>query len=345
MLTWQQDSLQQAKKNKKDEFYTQLVDIENELQHYTSVFKNKIVYLNCDNPRTSNFYRYFVDNFTKLQLRKVIATYHISPENLEQNKDNQLRVTEYSIQNTGESPSETSYPLSGDGDFRSTECIEILQKSDIVVTNPPFSLFREFIKQLVKYNKKFIILGNMTASTSKDIFPLFANNKVWYGKSIHSGDREFSVPDNYPLSASGVRIDENGVKYIRVKGVRWFTNIDYNDRHKYIPLTESYNPESYPKYVNFDAINVPKTALIPNDYEGAMGVPVSFLDKYSPDQFEIIGSSRTLALPMIEFAPKDTFPPGGPRFYLRNSDGTYKRLFERIVIKNKYPRPAKREDN
>ena len=175
----------------------------------------------------------------------------------------------------------------------------------------------------------------MTASTSKEIFPLFADNKIWYGKSIHSGDREFAVPKDYPLSASGTRIDDNGVKYIRVKGVRWFTNIEYSDRHVDLQLSEKYNPAKYPKYVNYDAIDVSKTVLIPGDYAGLMGVPVSFLDKYNPDQFEIVGSSRTLSQPMDWFAEKGTYPSGGPRFYLTRSDGTYRRLFERIVIRNK----------
>lgn len=179
-------------------------------------------------------------------------------------------------------------PLHGDGDFRSAECIELLKQADIVVTNPPFSLFREYVAQLIAYNKKFLIIGNQNAITYKEIFPLIKGNKLWLGCSIHSGDREFGVPDDYPLMAANSRIDENGKKYIRVKGVRWFTNLDYKERHEELILYKRYNPEEYPKYDNYDAINVDKTADIPCDYDGVMGVPITFLDKYNPEQFEIV---------------------------------------------------------
>jgi hypothetical protein len=178
--------------------------------------------------------------------------------------------------------------LKGNGDFRSEECVELLKQADIVVTNPPFSLFREYLAQLVKYDKKFIILGNMNAITYKEIFPLIKENKIWFGASIHSGDREFQVPESYPLNAAGSRIDENGNKFIRVKGVRWFTNIDYPQRHEDIILYKRYNSEEYPHYDNYDAINVNATNDIPYDYDGAIGVPITFLDKYNPEQFEII---------------------------------------------------------
>jgi hypothetical protein len=178
--------------------------------------------------------------------------------------------------------------LKGNGDFRSEECVELLKQADIVVTNPPFSLFREYLAQLVKYDKKFIILGNMNAITYKEVFPLIKENKIWFGASIHSGDREFQVPEFYPLNAAGSRIDENGNKFIRVKGVRWFTNIDYPQRHEDIILYKRYNSEEYPHYDNYDAINVNATNDIPYDYDGAIGVPITFLDKYNPEQFEII---------------------------------------------------------
>jgi hypothetical protein len=178
--------------------------------------------------------------------------------------------------------------LKGNGDFRSEECVELLKQADIVVTNPPFSLFREYLAQLVKYDKKFIILGNMNAITYKEVFPLIKENKIWFGASIHSGDREFQVPESYPLNAAGSRIDENGNKFIRVKGVRWFTNIDYPQRHEDIILYKRYNSEEYPHYDNYDAINVNATNDIPYDYDGAIGVPITFLDKYNPEQFEII---------------------------------------------------------
>ena len=179
--------------------------------------------------------------------------------------------------------------LTGDGDFRSDECVEILKEADIVVTNPPFSLFREFVAQLVEYGKQFLIIGNVNAITYKEIFPLIKDNKLWMGYSIHSGDREFRVPDDYPLMAAGYRIDDDGRKYIRVKGVRWFTNLDYTERHTDLELWKSYSPDIYPQFDNYDAINVDATADIPEDYYGVMGVPITFLDKYNPDQFEIIG--------------------------------------------------------
>ena len=178
--------------------------------------------------------------------------------------------------------------LKGDGDFRSSECIELSKQSDIVVTNPPFSLFREYVSPLFRYEKKFIILGNQNAITYKEIFPLIKENKIWLGHSIHSGDREFGVPPTYPLTAASSRIDVNGNKFIRVKGIRWFTNLDYKERHDDLILYKTYSPEEYPKYDNYNAINVDKTTDIPKDYDGYMGVPITFLDKYNPDQFEII---------------------------------------------------------
>jgi hypothetical protein len=179
--------------------------------------------------------------------------------------------------------------LKADGDFRSAESIELLKQADIVVTNPPFSLFRDFITQLDEYDKKFVIIGNVNAITYKETFRLIKENKLWLGASIHSGDREFGVPDDYPLTAASSRIDEDGNKFIRVKGVRWFTNLDYKERYEDLILYKNYAPEEYPKYENFDAINVNKTKDIPSDYDGYMGVPITFLDKYNPEQFEIIG--------------------------------------------------------
>ena len=179
--------------------------------------------------------------------------------------------------------------LKGDGDFRSKECIKLLKQADIVVTNPPFSLFRDYVAQLIEYDKQFLIIGNMNAITYKEIFTLFRENRIWYGASIKSGDREFGIPEHYPLTAATSRIDANGNKYIRVKGVRWFTNLDHKKRHEELILCERYSPEEYPIYDNYNAINVDETALIPMDWDGAMGVPISFFDKHNPDQFEIIG--------------------------------------------------------
>jgi hypothetical protein len=182
--------------------------------------------------------------------------------------------------------------LNSDGDFHSQECIEILKEADIVVTNPPFSLFREYVAQLMEYEKQFLIIGNINAITYKEVFPLVKENKIWLGISIHSGDREFRVPNYYPLDAAGYRVDKDGIKYIRVKGVRWLTNLDYKQRHEDLFLYKTYNSTEYPKYDNYDAININKTEEIPKDYDGIMDIPITFLDKYNPDQFEIIGIDR-----------------------------------------------------
>jgi hypothetical protein len=286
-----------AKTAKKDEFYTQLSDIEKELKHYKDHFKLKTVYLNCDDPRVSNFFHYFSYSFEKLGLKKLIATSYKNQEmNLfSQNDSEQAIWLEYDGAKSGSripDPSEIDVrPLMGDGDFRSDESIELLKQADIVVTNPPFSLFKEYVAQLVAYDKQFIILGNMNAVTYKEIFPLIQNNMMWYGASIKSGDREFGVPSDYPLTAAGSRTDADGNKFVRVKGVRWFTNLDYPERHDELILYKSYDPGLHPTYVNFDAIDIGSVNDIPDDYYGLMGVPISFLDKFNPDQFEIIGNS------------------------------------------------------
>lgn len=322
---------EQAKRGKKDEFYTSLSDIELELKHYTKHFKGKVVYCNCDDPETSNFFRYFSENFKKLALKKLITTGYrnkdaSSIEKKISDKVSYIEYTGYKKQNK---------LLDGDGDFRSAECVALLKQADIVVTNPPFSLFREYVAQLVEHKKQFLILGNMNAVTYNEIFPLFQQNQMWYGPSIRSGDREFRVPDEYPITAAGSRVDEQGNKYIRVKGVRWFTNLTYSGMFENLDLQKNFCPKSYPKYANFDAIEVGKTKDIPFDYYGPTGVPITFLDKYNPRQFEILGSSRTLSQPMSKIAAKDSYQQGGPRFYLPNKDGTYRRMYDRIVIRRK----------
>ena len=306
-------ALHEAKEAKADEFYTQLVDIEKELMHYTDKFEGKVVFCNCDDPYESNFFKYFAMNFNFLKLKKLICTcYDGSPfagEQLdlfsEQNEDTpkhayKVEITEIpDLNNDGavdladvetllKSDRNVLTLLKGNGDFRSDECVELLKQADIVVTNPPFFLFREYVAQLVKYEKKFLIIGNQNAITYKEIFPLIMQNQLWLGCSIHSGDREFRVPPTYPFKAAGCREDELGRKYIRVKGVRWFTNLDYRERHDSLVLYKHYTPEEYPKYDNYDAINVDKTSDIPCDYFEDMGVPITFLDKHSPEQFEII---------------------------------------------------------
>jgi hypothetical protein len=189
----------------------------------------------------------------------------------------------------------------GDGDFRSAECIELLKEADIVVTNPPFSLFREYVAQLMKYEKKFLIIGNVNAITYKEIFPLIKNNSLWFGPSITSGDRKFNVPDYYPLNAAGCGIDSDGRRFIRVKGVRWFTNLDHSKRHEDLILYKSYMPEEYPEYDNYKAINVDKTSEIPMDYDGVMGVPITFLDKYNPEQFELLNCNDYRKTDMVPY--------------------------------------------
>ena len=287
-------NLHKAKDSKKDEFYTQLPDIENELKHYKDHFKGKVVYCNCDDPRMSNFFHYFSYNFEKLGLKKLITTCYKSQDMdlYSKNDSEQAIYLEYNGDKNGDrvpNPEEIGiHYLKGDGDFRSAECIELLKQADIVVTNPPFSLFREYVEQLIKFDKKFLIIGNVNAITYKEIFRLIKQNQLWLGASIHSGDREFGVPTSYPLNSAGFRVDTNGNKFIRVKGVRWFTNLDYKERHEDLILFKTYDPKEYPKYDNYDAINVDKTKDIPMDFDGLMGVPITFLDKYNPEQFEIV---------------------------------------------------------
>lgn len=288
-----------AKKAKKDEFYTQLADIETELKHYREHFKGKTVLCNCDDPRMSNFFYYFVLNFHFLGLKKLITTCYKNqnPDLCSENTSEQAVYLVYEGEDIGIPPNPTIAglvrSLEGDGDFRSKECIAFLEEADIVVTNPPFSLFREYVAQLIKYDKKFIIIGNINAVTYKEIFPLIQRDQVWLGPSIHSGDREFEIPSSYPLEAAGSRTDNEGRRYIRVKGVRWFTNLDFPQRHEELTLYKKYGPEGYPHYDNYDAINVDKVADIPRNYDGVMGVPITYLDKHNPDQFEILGITES----------------------------------------------------
>lgn len=339
------NNLHKAKDSKKDEFYTQLSDIENELKHYKTHFKDKIVYCNCDDPRVSNFFQYFSYNFEALGLKKLITTCYKNQdaELFSQNESEQAIYLEYEGDKNGNQVPDISEigirSLSGDGDFRSAECIELLKQADIVVTNPPFSLFREYVAQLIKYEKKFIIIGNLNAVTYKDIFKLVKENKLWFGKSIHSGDREFRVPNDYPLNAAGSRTDDDGNKYIRVKGVRWYTNLDYLERHEDLLLFKEYTPEEYPTYDNYDAINVDVTKHIPKDYKGAMGVPITFMDKYNPEQFEILGFTHrndpyNLKTKIYSKLDAENFNDlnGSPIIKIGNM---YKFIYMRIIIRNK----------
>ena len=315
-------NLHSAKSNKKDEFYTQLSDIENELRHYRDHFRGKVVYCNCDDPTVSNFYRYFQLNFQFLGLKKLITTCYKSRQfNMFSQHGNEQAV---GIEYTG-GDAEVFY-LKGDGDFRSAECIELLKQADIVVTNPPFSLFREYLPQLIKYEKKFVIIGNKNTITFKEVFPLINENQLWIGNTSMSKDLLFDVPKEYAQEL--VAIKKEGSSYKIVDGVVkgrsqsiWFTNLDHKKRHEELILYKRYSPEEYPRYDNYDAIDVSKTKEIPYDYDGAMGVPISFLDKHNPEQFEIVGLDRPL---MTDLTGKVS------RFWLNG-----KEKYARIVIRNR----------
>ena len=284
--------LKQAKSSKKDEFYTQLSDIERELRHYKEHFKGKTVLCNCDDPRISNFFHFFSYNFERLGLKKLIATCYKNqnPDLFSENKSERAIYLEYSGDKNGNNvpnPEEIGIKhLTGDGDFRSKECIELLKQADIVVTNPPFSLFREYVAQLIQYNKKFIIIGHQNAISYKEIFKLLKENKIWLGYGFHRNMAHF-INKHYEDYASDLDHKEG---MIRVSGIVWFTNVDIEKRHEDLILFKTYhgNEHEYPKYENYDAINVDKTKDIPMDYPGAIGVPITFMDKYNPDQFEII---------------------------------------------------------
>ena len=306
------ERLQQAKKNKKDEFYTQLTDIEKELKHYKDHFKNKIVFCNCDDPKESNFFKYFALNFKFLGLKKLITTHYNKGS-----KSYKLEVAK-DINNDGiiNLDDAIKTPLQGDGDFRSDECIEILKEADIVVTNPPFSLFREYIAQLIEYNKNFVVIGHQNAISYMEIFKLIKENKIWLGYGFKGSAGHFinKYYENYATASD----KKEGM--IRVSGVHWFTNLEIKKRHEDLKLYKTYNEEEYPKYDNYDAINIDKTKEIPIDYDGIMGVPITFMDKYNPEQFEIIGQMATTKVDQFNF--------GYP--YING-----KKKYARILIKNK----------
>lgn len=284
-------NLRKAKNNKKDEFYTQLSDIERELRHYREHFKNKVVYCNCDDPRISNFFHYFSYNFEKLGLKKLITTCYKNQEMdlFSQNDSEQAIYLEYTgdkNQNFVPDPDEIGIKhLKGDGDFRSKESIDLLTQADIVVTNPPFSLFREYVAQLIEHDKRFVIVGHQNAITYREIFKLIKEDKLWLGYGFKGGAGHF-INEHYEDYATATDRKEG---MIRVSGVHWFTNLEINKRHEDLILYKNYTEEEYPNYENFDAINVNKTKDIPVDYNSYMGVPITFLNKYNPDQFEIIG--------------------------------------------------------
>lgn len=279
--------LQHAKKSKSDEFYTQLCDIERELQYYQDCFKDKVVYCNCDDPRISNFFKYFKENFHIFGLKKLIASCYKDQKGIfSLPGDEKGFYCEY----TGDNEPIKYIPFLGSGDFRSSECISLLSNADIVVTNPPFSLFRDFVSLLISHNKQFLIIGNVNAITYKDIFSLIQNNKAWLGVNLGRGISGFIVPEHYKLYGSEVSINSNGQSIVSTNGCLWLTNLDVDHRHENLILTKSYqgNEVYYPKYDNCDGINVNRTQDIPKDYNGLMGVPITFLHKYNPCQFEIV---------------------------------------------------------
>lgn len=279
--------LQKAKRSKSDEFYTQLCDIERELQHYPNCFVGKVVYCNCDDARVSNFYRYFKTNFHTLGLKKLIAScYKVQTYDM---FDNNEHETAFYCVYEGAQKEKIHY-FKGDGDFRGNECLELLQQSDIVVTNPPFSLFREFVSQIVKCRKKFLVIGNVNAITYKEIFELIQQNKIWLGVNLGRGISGFIVPDHYSHYGTEVSINNEGQTIIATNGCLWLTNLTLAQRSEDINLTKVYvgHESFYPKYDNCDGININKTQDIPRDYNGLMGVPITFLHKYNPEQFDII---------------------------------------------------------
>jgi len=307
-------NLHLAKTAKNNEFYTQLPDIERELDHYREHLKGKVIFCNCDDPELSNFWRYFHLNFEKLGIKKLVSTHFVYEDIFKKGETYKL---EYEGGNDSDIMVGVKTILIENGDFRSKECVDILKKSDIVITNPPFSLFKEYVEQLVEYKKKFVIIGSKNAITYKEIFKLIKENKMWLGYGFSNGNAYFRV-DNPRDFSSGVYDPKTGL--VKFRNVGWFTNLDYKERHEDLILYKKYNKKDYPKYDNYDGINVDVTKEIPMDYDGVMGVPITFLDKYNPEQFEIIGIDRYV----------EDNPNYGHRFKLNN-----KETYARLLIKKK----------
>ena len=319
------ENLHAANRAKQDEFYTQLSDIEKELKHYRKHFRGKTVYCNCDDPTISNFFLYFRLNFEKLGLKRLITTCYKNRQTDIFSSHNMEAAA--GVEYVGNETEPAVFQLKEDGDFRSHECIELLKQADIVVTNPPFSLFREYIAQLVEHGKKFVVIGSMNAITYKEVFPLIKSARLWLGHGPAGKDMLFDVPEDYAREL--VRNKKEGSAYRLVDGdikgrlgnAVWFTNLDHKKRHDDLILYKKYSPDEYPKYDNYDAINVEKTDHIPEDYAGEMGVPITFLDKHNPEQFEIIGMDRPL---ITQLTGRQS------RFKIKG-----KEIFARIVIRNR----------
>lgn len=324
-------NLHKAKTAKNDEFYTRLEDIEYELRHYKDHFRGKTVYCNCDDPKVSNFFKYFSLNFEYLGLKKLIASCYRNVDAGKQTdglSDKAVWLEYNGEYGDGTVPTNSSiviHEFDGDGDFRSEESIELLKQADIVVTNPPFSLFREYVAQLMEYEKSFLILGNLNAVTYKEIFPLLKDNQMWLGHK--NGSMTFELPAHAELKASGY-IDEKGRKIQKFGNIAWFTNLDIAKRHDALVLYKTYNAEDYPTYDNYDAIEVSRVAAIPMDYDGVMGVPITFLDKFNPDQFVILGSQRWVkSQALLDVYRGSVIPPENDKKTLINGKETYDRIF------------------
>ena len=329
-------SLGAAKTARKDEFYTQLSDIENELRHYTEHFRGKTVLCNCDDPRVSNFFHYFAYGFENLGLKRLITTCYKNQERdlFSENKSEHAIWLEYfGGERVPTAEKIGTHPLIGDGDFRSPECIELLKQADIVVTNPPFSLFREYVAQLVKYDKKFLIIGPQNAITYKEIFPIIKENRIWLGHGFRAGNAFFGIPEGEQVNyARGVY--DPATKLVKFRNCCWFTNLEHNKRHEPLIPHRNYTPEDYPRYDNYDAINVDKTSDIPMDYDGVMGVPITFLDKYCPEQFEIVGMCENedlYGLKTQKYTTKECKDAYLAKF---GKDGTYDLNAAGVIIKN-----------
>jgi hypothetical protein len=326
-------SMRAAKASKQDEFYTQLSDIEKELRHYPAYFNGKIVLCNCDDPRVSNFFHYFSYNFEKLGLKKLITTcYKNQQADLFSKNDSERGIyLEYrGDKNRSRVPDPAEIgirQLKGDGDFRSKECVELLKQADIVVTNPPFSLFREYVVQLVEMNKKFLVIANHNAITYKEVFRLIKDNKIWLG---YTHPVNFVVPDHYELREVRSWRDEAGTNWRSMGNACWFTNLDIEKRHEEIPLYTTYGAKAFPQYDNYEAIEVSRFKEIPCDYDGVMGVPLTFLEKYNPEQFEIVGSDYEVKEGLLPELVKATWTGKIDRGYVKR-----KRLYARILVRKR----------